>query len=217
MASSASKARQPGRPAGRKNTDTQEKIVQEACLLFARQGIKGTSNQMLADKARVTPAMIHYYFKQRDDLYKAVMDHAFSFVQEKLVHAKSLDHWVRIFHENLIQHPWIPHLMIREVIPHGGQLQPYFLKHIGPATFGSMREQMIAESWNNSLGPGFDIERHIMLLMAMLVYPFIGREIAETLTGRQFNDEMMVNFREDALALFEAGITARASAAKGRK
>lgn len=208
------KIRQPGRPSGARNSGTQDRILRVACELFARHGIKGTSNQMLAAKARVTPAMIHYYFKRRDDLHKAVMEHAFGFARDTLLQAKSLDQWVRLFHEHLMLHPWLPHLMLREVIPHGGQLQPYFLKHIGPTVFGSIREQMIVEARNNSLGKEFDIERHVVLLMGMLVYPFIGRDIAEKVTQRKFTDEMMVKFREDALALFNAGLQARTKTAK---
>lgn len=208
----------PGRPAGSSNNDTRERIVRVACEQFARHGIKGTSNQMLASKARVTPAMIHYYFKRRDALYQAVMQHAFGFLMDKLVQVDSLEHWVRIFHEHLIRHPWIPHLMIREVISHGGVLQPYFLKHVGPHVFGTLREQLMAESWNHSLGKNFDIERHAMLLMGMLVYPFIGREIAEKVTARKFDDDMMISFREEALAMFNAGIKASArTASKGAK
>lgn len=208
------KARQPGRPAGSRNTDTQDRIIRCACELFARHGIKGTSNQMLAGKARVTPAMIHYYFKRREDLYKAIMEHAFSFARDELMQAQSLEQWVSIFHEHLIRNPWIPHLMIREVIPHGGKLQPYFLNHIGPSIFASIREQMISEAWSKNLGKDFDLERHIVLLMGMLVYPFIGREIVEKITATKFNDGIMVKFREDALSLFEAGVRARTSIEK---
>ena len=208
----------PGRPAGVRNSDTQDRIVRSACELFARNGIGGTSNQQLAKKARVTPAMIHYYFKRREDLYKAVMEYSFGFAREQLLQAGSLEEWVHTFHDNLTRHPWKPHLIIREVIPHGGQLQAYFLKHVGPAIFGSIRTQMVDTAKTNNLGKDFDIERHVILLMGMLVYPFIGREIAEKITGKTFNETMMINFREDALALFEAGIKARTlSGTKGAR
>ena len=56
---------------------------------------------------------------------------------------------------------------------------------------------------------GLDLDRHAVLLMGMLVYPFMGMEIAQNLTGRKFDKRMLEGFRDDALDLFLHGITAQ--------
>ena len=53
-----------------------------------------------------------------------------------------------------------------------------------------------------------DLDRHVVLLMGMLVYPFLGLEIAQDVTGRKFDRKMLEGFRDDALALFQRGIAA---------
>ena len=207
---SRSKSRRttPGRPQ-QGSTDAQATIVQVACLHFARHGIKGSNNRDIALEAGVTPAMIHYYFKQKDQLHAAVLDKAFSAFTSALAEVKTLETWVRCFHSHLCEKPWLPHLMIREVLPPNGTLRPLFLKQIAPIIFTSIRGFITETARAKKVRRNFDIDRHVVLLMGMLVYPFMALQIAEDLTGRAFDTKMLEGFRDDALKLFLHGITAK--------
>ena len=58
-------------------------------------------------------------------------------------------------------------------------------------------------------GAGFDIDRHVVLLMGLMVYPFISMELAQNLTGRSYDRQMLDGFRDDALKLFMKGVAAK--------
>ena len=45
--------------------------------------------------------------------------------------------------------------------------------------------------------------------MGMMVYPFISMEIAQNLTGRSYDRQMLDGFRDDALKLFMNGLSAK--------
>lgn len=47
-----------------------------ALELFARRGYAGTSVQNIVDAARVTKPVLYYYFKNKSDLYQALVDTA---------------------------------------------------------------------------------------------------------------------------------------------
>jgi len=58
-----------GRPEG----DTRAAILTAARRLFAERGFEGASMREVAETARVNNAMIYYHFKDKDDLYRAVI------------------------------------------------------------------------------------------------------------------------------------------------
>lgn len=199
----------PGRPALQNAQYASTDIVNAACLFFARQGIRGTSNRQIAEAAKVTPALVHYYFKKKENLHRAVLDAAFTPLLAGLRDISTLEEWVSHFHEHLATHPWMPHLIIREVLPPNGELRPFFLKQHAPHIYGSIKAMVTQEAQRRKVRPDFDLDRHVVLLMGMLVYPFLGLEIAQNVTGRKFDRKMMDGFRADALALFVKGMAGK--------
>jgi AcrR family transcriptional regulator len=198
----------PGRPARDSAPDACESIVASACLHYARHGIKGSSNRQIAADAKVTAAMVHYYFKRKEDLHLAVLHATFDPLVAAVAEVDSLEAWVFAFHAHLSATPWLPYLMIREVLPQNGELRGFFLKQFAPRLFGFLRGMVDKEAKRLKAPKQLDIDRHVVLLMGMLVYPFLGLEIAQNVTGRKFDRKMLEGFRDDALALFQRGMQA---------
>src|SRR6478752_10136484 len=53
-------------------------ILQAAAHEFAEHGIAGARTDAIAREARVNKALLYYYFKDKETLYGAVLDDAFS-------------------------------------------------------------------------------------------------------------------------------------------
>ena len=53
-------------------------ILQAAAKEFAEHGIAGARTDAIAREARVNKALLYYYFKDKETLYGAVLDDAFS-------------------------------------------------------------------------------------------------------------------------------------------
>lgn len=56
------------------NDEVREQIVQAARQVFARYGYKKTSLDDIARESRKGKSTIYYYFKSKDDIFKAVID-----------------------------------------------------------------------------------------------------------------------------------------------
>ena len=69
--------RRPGRPSGAQHGEPRTLLLDVALVLFARQGIMETTLGAIAREAGVTPAMVHYYFKTRDQLLDVLIDERF--------------------------------------------------------------------------------------------------------------------------------------------
>lgn len=60
---------------------TQQQILDAAELEFARHGLKGARMNDIATHARITTATIHYYFENKEGLYRAVLQRPINEVQ----------------------------------------------------------------------------------------------------------------------------------------
>jgi AcrR family transcriptional regulator len=63
--------KRPGRPAG--NSDTRQRILENARVLFARNGISNTSIRAVAAAAGVDSALVHHYFGTKEKLFAAAV------------------------------------------------------------------------------------------------------------------------------------------------
>jgi len=60
-------------------------ILQAAIREFAQQGIAGARTDAIARAAKVNKALLYYYFKDKETLYGAALDHAFGQMGEYLI------------------------------------------------------------------------------------------------------------------------------------
>ena len=56
-------------------SETEQRIFDAALVEFARKGKDGARMQSIADAAGINKAMLHYYFRRKDDLYGSVFEH----------------------------------------------------------------------------------------------------------------------------------------------
>jgi len=62
-------------------------ILHAAAQEFAELGIAGARTDAIAHEAKVNKALLYYYFKDKETLYGAVLDEAFSGMKAKVFHA----------------------------------------------------------------------------------------------------------------------------------
>lgn len=60
-------------------------ILNAAVAEFAEYGIAGARTDAIARSAHVNKALLYYYFKDKDALYEAVLDHVFSGLRERVM------------------------------------------------------------------------------------------------------------------------------------
>ncbi|GAB2888484.1 TetR/AcrR family transcriptional regulator [Paraburkholderia jirisanensis] len=133
--------RRPGRPAGTsRGPEQRERLLDVALAQFARQGIVDTTLGAIAREAGYTPAMVHYYFKTRDQLLDVLIDERFQPLRMALRepfrdHVDDPVAAVTQFARRLVElsgeYPWFPSLWVREVISDGGLLKQRMHERFG--------------------------------------------------------------------------------------
>lgn len=83
----ASQRRSPGRPVGATGDRTRERILAAAVVIFARQGLAGTSVRDIARRARIRVSTLYHHFASKDALYLEVQERVHARVRELVVSA----------------------------------------------------------------------------------------------------------------------------------
>ncbi|MFZ3342669.1 MAG: TetR/AcrR family transcriptional regulator [Terriglobales bacterium] len=69
----------------RRPEESRAAILRAAFTEFAGNGIAGARTDAIARAAGVNKALLYYYFKDKDALYEAVIDHVFSGLRDRLL------------------------------------------------------------------------------------------------------------------------------------
>jgi len=180
-------------------------LVAAASLLFSRQGYAATKISDLARQAGLTPAMVHYYFGGKKKLLEAVLEEAFEPLIAQINNTGTLDEWAKAFHGHLLKRRWLPSLMQREVLMEGGHLQQLFIERYASKLAPKWIAILAAEKKAGRLRADADEVRHMVLIMAMLVHPFLIGKLDEHMRSAISSDAELLRFRDDALLLFQRG------------
>lgn len=174
------KPRRPGRPRA-DSTNLRARILDAAIDNFARLGIAATTLRGIADAAEVTPALLHYYFKSKRKLVDVVLDERVApFVATSVAPLlnplpsprATLRAFLETHMRNIAANPWMPPLMLREVLSEGGSLrenmQAQFSAVLSPKTLMLIMSAQRRGEIRNDLNP--------MLigisLISLAVFPF---------------------------------------------
>jgi AcrR family transcriptional regulator len=211
---SSAQTRKPGRPnkAG-DDPDRRSRILDIATDLFGRQGIAGTSMSSIAREARVTPALMHYYFGNRDSLIDALvmerLQPAVAGVAQAMAGAGDdlrgqIHCFVRSMIEAIASRPWFPPLWVREVLSEGGLLRERVVGQLGAPIMQRMRDRFAKAQARGELNPDLDPNLLFVTLIALTLFPLASQSIWR---GQLVATEVTADTIADhALALLERGL-----------
>ena len=130
--------RSPGRPAADGDGDAREQLLAAATELFAVQGVAATSSAAIARRAGLTPAMMHYYFRDRGHLLDCVVEEKIApllaSIWDPVARGIAPQTLVLGIVQRLVaaieRAPWIPSTWMREVLNQGGLLRSRVLHRL---------------------------------------------------------------------------------------
>jgi TetR/AcrR family transcriptional regulator len=157
-------------------------ILRAAAEEFAEHGIAGARTEAIAREARVNKALLYYYFKDKETLYGAVLDHAFSGLKATVFRVLDSDLPARekimtyagTYFDFIASNQVYPRLMQREMMrareghsPHIEKLVKNYLQPIY-ARVGELLRKGIAEGEFRKIDPA----HFIPSMVAMIIFYF---------------------------------------------
>lgn len=204
--------RAPGRPLS--DAPDQRAVALDAALAcFVRQGIAATSLRDIAREAGVTPALLHYYFGDRQQLLDAVVAErvmpAFLSVRERLAQAGDdvadiVAAFVCGVTDAIARHPWWPQLWVREVLCEGGALRDLLVQRIAPDIARLLAGRFAAAQAAGRLNADLDPRLLLPTLVGLTMFPAAGAPIWRQVFDA--DDLGLDDVRGHALALLDRGL-----------
>ncbi|HKH97492.1 MAG TPA: TetR/AcrR family transcriptional regulator [Candidatus Sulfotelmatobacter sp.] len=168
-------------------------ILEAAAQEFAEHGIAGARTDAIARKARVNKALLYYYFKDKETLYSAVLDGAFSGLRETVFRVLDSDlpprqkmmAYVGAYFDFIASNQMYPRLMQREMMrAREGQSQHIdkVVKNYIRPIFARVSELMrkgIAEGEFRPVNPA----HFVPSMVAMIVFYFSGAPMMRKIVG----------------------------------
>jgi len=185
--------------------NTGQKILKAAQQEFIEKGVESTRMQSIADRAGVNKALLHYYFRSKDKLFKAALQDVISGLwnniqKEMDSHSKDADlrtlihSIVSTYITTFAQNPDFPRFFIHELSRNTSDIHVYIREIISSM---NTAPRTIFTIYNRELTRGtvkqISVVHFMMNLMGMCAATFIVKPVVELIskdTGNAivFND-----------------------------
>ena len=173
---------------------TRADILAAARHVFASKGIDGTSVREVAEAAKVNTAMIYYYFKDKEDLYRSVLSDSFSPLaaiwDDKIFKgAAPVKEKIRKYIEGYIRFQQVNEdlrrIMAMEFAGSGGNITWICEKHFS-VNYGKL-VKILKEGMKAGELKKVDPSLAIASLFGIIIHNFIMEPLAEYVHGKHVN------------------------------
>jgi len=183
-------------------SQTQSKIFNAATEVFEEKGYTGARMQEIADRAGINKALLHYYFRTKDQLFMAVFqvllkkmfDKIFSIFEEDTSFKEKIRRYLDEHIEFMIKNPKLPIFLLNELSRNSSLAES--LK--GMINYQQVREMIYTRHAKELKAYGIkknDMPQLMVTLVSFSIFPFAARDmlkivIPELDDNKKFNAYM---------------------------
>ena len=214
-------SRGPGRPRqdDSDQADVRDRLLDAATELTAEQGFETCGLREIAARAEVSSGMISYYFGDRQGLYDAMFNRAFDRMSARVLSltqdpnrsgSDRLDELVRLQVESIAADPWLPKMLVREVLQPGpSPSQDYFAKNVGRGPLMLLVRFLEKEQASGIMRSDFDPRMMALTIAAVSAFPFLMVPIVGEEIGLELDDDFPSRLIEHNQKILALGLRAQ--------
>ena len=220
-AGAARKRRAPvrGRPPAEPSRDVRGALLAAARELFLSRSYRDVSVRELAAAAGVNPAMVNYYYGDKQGLYAAMlrevvgplvarMDAMLAAPEEQ---PPDLAGFLRQYMRTAAAHPWLPRLILRDVLAPDGAFRDRFVKDF--AGLAAPKAALLAgrSGRGGTMRADLDPRLTVISMLSLGLWPFLAMPLLEKALGFRPDESGIERLIEHTVRLFEAGTSTGAT------
>jgi len=205
--------KQPGRPPAGSDQTVRQQLLAAARGLFAQQGYHAISIRQVAEAAKVNPAMIHYYFGSKEGLYEAMLADTFAPLIERLGtvlasadDADALRNFFKLYMHTLGANPWMPPLILREVVAEGGRLRSWFVQQFASKGGGMLTRLIEHEQAVGRIRADADPTLTALSMVSLAVFPFVAMPVTREVFGMRVKTDYLDRLIDHTERVFLQGV-----------
>lgn len=164
-------------------TDSAEqKILTAARKVFQSRGMHGARMQDIADRAGINKALLHYYFRSKDQLFEAVFKEAFQQLFSKfqvlaapnLSFEEKIEQFVQGYIDVLLEHPFLPGFVIHEINQDPDKFERLFIPE-GAISKNRKILKLIGDELKLISGKPVDPRQFMVNTISLCIFPFAAK------------------------------------------
>ncbi len=195
---SRSRSRRPGRPVGG-DAAVREALLETARTLFLARGFASVTIRQIAAAAGSSPATIHYHFGDKLGLYRAMLETAFAPVAEALQRLGTTGRHedvdvgavVGVYTRMLAANPWVPSLIVQEVLAEGGHFRAQFIElfagRLAPLLVAILKREQASGAVRDDVDPRLAA----LSAISLTVFPFLALPVTSRVLGVSVEGEAL--------------------------
>ena len=200
----------PGRP----RSDAGSEAVREALLraarnYFATRGFQQASLRQIAAEAHVNPAMVHYYFGNKQGLYITMLSETVAPLIDELeglnardAGREGLQEFLRHYARTLLAEPWLPNLLVREVLFQEGEVREHFIARFASRVSTALRGLVGRDVDSGALPPYVDPTLGSLGILSLTLFPFIAQPAVERVIDQPIDENFVERLTRHTVTLF---------------
>ncbi|WP_419510659.1 TetR/AcrR family transcriptional regulator [Alistipes sp.] len=181
------------------STQTKEQAILAAAEQeFLSKGFDGARTTSIASAAGVTHAMLHYYFRTKEQLFERILDEKLRLMGESVLAAfgqpnlplqERLRDAIGSHFDFIARNPDLPRFIVNEVFsrPERYETMRARIREIADTLMRDMQRELDALSARGEAEP-LDVRMLMLDIISLNVFPFIAYPLIEPILGSFSND-----------------------------
>lgn len=202
--------------------ESEQRILDAARAVFIRRGTAGARMQEIAKEAGVNQALLHYYFRSKERLSRAIFEQFASRLFPALIQTlgddapldDKIDRVIGLYLENLSRNPFLPGYLLSELHHHPERVQQVLTAATGaepgrviPPVLKKLGKQIDEHVKAGRMRP-ISAEQFAINLISLCIFPFAARPMLSIVFG--MDDAAFARFiqrrKTDLPAFFHSGL-----------
>jgi TetR/AcrR family transcriptional regulator len=206
--------RKPGRPAAQAAEDVRTALLNAARTLFLKHGYAKVSSRQIAAAAHTTPAMIHYYFEDKQGLFREIVAEAIAPFAAQL--ASALTTASTLTPATLMAthmragaaNAWLGSLLANEVLAEGGELREAFIRDFAQR-LGPMLIRLLENARERGLlRRDLDMKLTALSFLSLCAFPLLSRGVTGPVLGIRLEGDDLERLVQHTIKVFMRGCSA---------
>ena len=170
----------------------EQQILEAAEQEFLEKGYDGARTTSIAKTAGVTHAMLHYYFRTKEQLFEHIIDKKMSEIVPLMTHlfgnsdlplVKRIEEAVSVHFDFVVSNPDLPRFLINEVLPNKERCDLFRSKIENVLYFVDNLQREVNEAAASGEVEQFNVLLLFQSVLSLNIFPSVMENMIENLLG----------------------------------
>jgi len=172
--------------------EVKEQIIQAAGEEFVANGYSGARMQAIADAVGINKALLHYYYKSKQELYEQILELQFSRLIDgmlsRLDSDADFDTWLKgiinKYLQDIVSHPHFTRFLVWELSSKPKTVPGLFKKILQRKGYTGRHILDVISAKLNSIGrTDYDPVHFLLNVVSLCIFPSLAKPILEQVIG----------------------------------